>query len=60
MIANLLQPSHLILILVILLIVIGPGKLPDVGKAFGEAIKGFKHSKAGDSELTSSENGKES
>lgn len=58
MIANLLQPTHLILILVILLIVIGPGKLPDVGKALGEAIKGFKQNKDGDSEVTSSENGK--
>ncbi|MEN6391321.1 MAG: twin-arginine translocase TatA/TatE family subunit [Syntrophomonas sp.] len=60
MIANLLQPTHLILILVILLIVIGPGKLPDVGKAFGEAIKGFRQSKDGDSELTSSEARKDS
>ncbi|MEN6350723.1 MAG: twin-arginine translocase TatA/TatE family subunit [Syntrophomonas sp.] len=60
MIANLLQPTHLILILVILLIVIGPGKLPDIGKAFGEAIKGFKQTKDGDSELSSAENGKES
>ncbi|MGG5253664.1 twin-arginine translocase TatA/TatE family subunit [Neobacillus sp. SM06] len=34
----------LILILVIALIVFGPNKLPEVGKAFGKTIKEFKDS----------------
>lgn len=40
-IANIGIPS-LILILVIALIIFGPGKLPGVGKALGESIHGFK------------------
>ena len=34
--------NELILILVIALVVFGPGKLPDVGKAIGKSIKEFK------------------
>ncbi len=30
------------LILVIVLIIFGPGKLPKIGRAFGETISGFK------------------
>lgn len=37
-----LTPAHLILILVIALIVVGPGKLPDVGAALGKSIKEFR------------------
>lgn len=33
---------ELLLILVIALIVFGPGKLPEVGKALGSAIREFK------------------
>ncbi|MEW6082043.1 MAG: twin-arginine translocase TatA/TatE family subunit [Bacillota bacterium] len=34
--------TELVIILVIALIVFGPGKLPDVGKALGKAIGEFK------------------
>ena len=37
-----LTPLHLIVILVIVLIVVGPGKLPDTGAAIGRALRGFK------------------
>ena len=37
-----LTPAHLIILLVIVLIVVGPGKLPDTGAAIGKALKGFK------------------
>lgn len=33
---------ELMVILVIALILFGPGKLPSVGKSLGEAIRGFK------------------
>lgn len=39
---GILQPTHLILILIIALIIFGPGKLPDAGKAFGEMINNFR------------------
>ncbi|MFN8630362.1 MAG: twin-arginine translocase TatA/TatE family subunit [Chloroflexota bacterium] len=37
-----LSPVHLILILAIALIVVGPGKLPDVGASLGKTIKEFR------------------
>lgn len=48
-IAN-IGPASLVLILVIALIIFGPGKLPGVGKALGESIHGFKKGIAGDDE----------
>jgi sec-independent protein translocase protein TatA len=37
-----LTPVHLIILLVIVLIIVGPGKLPDTGAAIGKALRGFK------------------
>lgn len=37
-----IQGPELILILIIALIVIGPGKLPDVGAALGRSIREFR------------------
>ena len=34
---------ELVLILIIGLVIFGPGKLPDVGKALGRSIKEFKN-----------------
>ena len=42
MLEGLLQPTHLLLILGIALLVLGPKKLPDLGKGLGESIRGFK------------------
>jgi|SRR5581483_18333 len=42
--AGLFQPGHLILILLIALIVFGPGKLPELGSALGQGIREFKRS----------------
>jgi sec-independent protein translocase protein TatA len=44
MIEGLFQPMHLIIILVIVLIVFGAGKLADVGGALGKSVKEFKES----------------
>lgn len=44
MFEGLFQPMHLIVILAIVLIIFGPGKLPDMGSAIGKAIRGFKES----------------
>jgi sec-independent protein translocase protein TatA len=43
MFEGLFQPMHLIVILVIVLVIFGPGKLPEVGGAIGKAIRGFKN-----------------
>ncbi|MDF9408779.1 MAG: Sec-independent protein translocase protein TatAy [Pelotomaculum sp. PtaB.Bin013] len=42
MFSGLLQPMHIILILIIVLIIFGPGKLPDAGKALGRSIREFR------------------
>lgn len=39
---GLLQPMHILVILVIVLIIFGAGKLPELGNAIGKAIRGFK------------------
>ncbi len=39
---DLFAPSHLLILLVIILIIFGPSKLGDVGGALGKAIKDFK------------------
>jgi sec-independent protein translocase protein TatA len=35
-------PAELILLLVIVLIIFGPGKLPDIGSAVGKGIREFR------------------
>ena len=42
MFEGLFQPMHLIIILVIVLLIFGPGKLGDIGGSLGKAIRGFK------------------
>jgi len=42
MFEGIFQPMHLIIILVIVLIIFGPGKLPELGSSIGKAIRGFK------------------
>ena len=37
-----LGPTELIIVLVIALIIFGPGKLPELGKALGQGIREFK------------------
>lgn len=38
------SPIHWLVVLIIVLIFFGPGKLPGLGRSLGEAIKGFKKS----------------
>ncbi len=39
---ELLQPTHLLVVLAIALIIFGPSKLPGLGKGLGEGLRGFK------------------
>lgn len=48
--AGLFQPWHLVVILVIVLIIFGPGKLPDLGQSLGRGIREFKASVKGEDE----------
>ena len=45
-----LGPLEIGIILVIILIIFGVGKLPQVGGAIGKAIRGFKKAQAGEDE----------
>ena len=42
MFEGLFQPTHLLLIFSIALLIFGPKKLPELGKGIGEGIRGFK------------------
>ena len=47
MFTNALQPTHLIIVLVVALLLLGPKRLPDAGRALGQGIREFKHSISG-------------
>jgi sec-independent protein translocase protein TatA len=47
MFGDLLQPTHLLLILVIVLIIFGAGKLPEAFGAVGKGIKEFRDAASG-------------
>ncbi len=37
-----LQPTHLIIILVVALLIFGPSRLPEIGRSFGKMLKEFQ------------------
>jgi sec-independent protein translocase protein TatA len=39
---DLLQPTHLLVIAIVLLVLFGAKRLPELGKGLGEGLKGFK------------------
>jgi sec-independent protein translocase protein TatA len=47
MLTSVLQPTHLIVILVVVLLVLGPKRLPDAGRALGQGLKEFRASIGG-------------
>ena len=48
---GLFQPVHLILVMVIVLLVFGPGKLPQIGSGLGKSIRDFKKALQGQDEI---------
>ena len=47
MLTNILQPTHLIVVLVVALLILGPKRLPEAGRALGQGLKEFKGSITG-------------
>jgi sec-independent protein translocase protein TatA len=52
MFEGLLQPTHLLIIAGIALLIFGPKKLPEFGKGLGEGIRGFKSAMKGEEETS--------
>jgi sec-independent protein translocase protein TatA len=42
-IGDILQPTHLLFVLVVALLVLGPKRLPEVGRSLGRGIRDFKN-----------------
>lgn len=42
MFEGLFRPMHLLVILFIVLIIFGPGRLPEIGEGLGKSIRSFK------------------
>ena len=42
MISDILQPTHLIFLLLVALLVLGPKRLPEAGRALGHGIRSFR------------------
>ena len=49
MFGDILQPTHLLLILVVALLVLGPKRLPEVGKTLGSGLRDFRSAINGES-----------
>jgi sec-independent protein translocase protein TatA len=47
-IGDILQPTHLIFVLVIALLVLGPKRLPEVGRSLGRGLRDFRSALSGD------------
>ncbi len=56
---GLFQPLHLIVILAIVLIIFGPGKLPELGEGLGKSIREFKKAMREGQETTAIEHKEE-
>ena len=48
MIGDILQPTHLLFILVIALLVLGPKRLPEVGRSLGRTMRDFRSAISGE------------
>jgi len=60
MFEGLFQPMHLLVIAGITLLVLGPKKLPELGKGLGESIRGFKSAMSAKEETHHAEQDSES
>jgi len=49
---DLLQPTHLLIIAIVLFVLFGAKRLPELGKGLGEGLKGFKEGLKGMNEPT--------
>jgi sec-independent protein translocase protein TatA len=43
MVTGILSPAHIVLLLVVVLMLFGAKRLPEVGRSLGTGLRGFKH-----------------
>ena len=43
MASGLISPAHIVLLLVVVLMLFGAKRLPEVGRSLGVGLRGFKH-----------------
>lgn len=48
MIGDIFQPTHLLFVLVVALLVLGPKRLPEVGRSLGRGIRDFRSALSGE------------
>lgn len=48
MVGDILQPTHLLFVLVVALLVLGPKRLPEVGRALGRGLRDFRGAISGE------------
>src|SRR5205085_1610455 len=48
MIGDILQPTHLLFVLVVALLVLGPKRLPEAGRALGKGLRDFRSAISGE------------
>lgn len=48
MVGDILQPTHLLFILVVALLVLGPKRLPEAGRALGKGLRDFRMAMSGE------------
>jgi sec-independent protein translocase protein TatA len=48
MVGDIFQPTHLLFVLVVALLVLGPKRLPEVGRTLGAGIRDFRQALSGD------------
>jgi sec-independent protein translocase protein TatA len=48
LVGDILQPTHLIFVLVIALLVLGPKRLPEVGRSLGRGLRDFRDALSGE------------
>ena len=47
MLTSILQPTHVIIVLIVALLVLGPKRLPEAGRAVGQGLREFRSSVSG-------------
>jgi sec-independent protein translocase protein TatA len=47
-VGDLLQPTHLLFVLAVALLVLGPKRLPEVGRALGKGLRDFRSAMSGE------------